>query len=99
MKVNTTEYHLFPIVDQREPEFVRAAVGFVAITVTKTEEFPDQVAVAFLDVEHNPKTTINADDFGVLVGGAIKALDSLGHVVTVDVANGMIIQAEEPRAS
>lgn len=98
MKINTTEYHLFPVVDDREPEFIRAACGVVAITVTKAADFPDQIAISFLDIEHNPKASLSVDDFDLMVEGASEALDSLGYS-NRHTGHGHIIREEEPSAS
>ncbi len=74
MLINTTDYHLFPVVDNDEPEGLRPVRGYVAVTVAYSPAADGvrvvDVRFSFLDSDHNTYNSISVELLPMFVSAA-----------------------------
>lgn len=92
MLVNTTDYHLYPVVDTHEPEGIRPVRGFVSATISYThndDEATDPFAVgelriSFLDMDHNTYNSLTAEQLPMFMSAAKRVLEELEYPTEPD---------------
>ena len=100
MLVNTTEYHLYPVVDTHEPEGVRPVRGFVAAAVTHTDTGNGASAgdlhISFLDADHHQLNSLTAEQVPLFMSAARLVLEELEYPIEPDEwhERGALIQTD-----